>query len=76
MKKKLVSLLVALICLIGIATPDANALSFSISLGDNPYYVHGPGYWVGPVYYVWIPGHWRWRRHHRVWIHGYYIARR
>ncbi|PYL56547.1 MAG: hypothetical protein DMF30_09535 [Verrucomicrobia bacterium] len=29
----------------------------------------------GGVYYVWVPGHWGRHRHHRVWVHGYYIVR-
>ncbi len=47
-----------------------------IGIGDQPYYVHGPGYWYGGAYYVWIPGHWDgWRHGHRVWIHGHYAVR-
>ena len=46
-----------------------------VGVYDRPYYVHGPGYWAGPRYYVWVPGHWGWRHHHRVWIHGYYRVR-
>jgi hypothetical protein len=53
----------------------ANAVSISIAIGDQPYYVHGPGYWVGPTYYVWVPGHWAWHHHHQVWIHGHYRVR-
>jgi len=76
MKKKLAVMLAALLCLSGVAVPTANALRFFISLGDDAYYVHGPGYWVGPVYYIWVPGHWE--RHHgeKFWVHGYYVARR
>ena len=73
--KKLMSLLAALICLASLLAPSANALSFSVSVGDNPYYIHGPGYWSGGVYYVWVPGHWAWRHHHKVWIHGHYRVR-
>jgi len=54
-------------------TSIANALSISIGIGDQPYYTHGPGYWVNGVYWVWVPGHWN--RHHTVWIHGHYVAR-
>ena len=75
MKKLIISLFVALLCLSGVFGPNANALSFTIGIGDRPYYVHGPGYWAGGVYYVWVPGHWAWRRHHRVWIHGHYRVR-
>jgi hypothetical protein len=73
--RKLILLITALICLSGILTPTANALVISIGVHDRPYYVHGPGYWSGPVYYVWIPGHWGWRHHHHVWIHGHYAPR-
>lgn len=73
--KKSILLCVALICLSGFLPPDANALSFSISLGDQPYYVHGPGYWAHGVYYVWVPGHWKKRGRGRVWIHGHYRVR-
>jgi hypothetical protein len=72
--KKLALLLAALFC-IGLGSP-ADAISISIGVGDEPYYVHGPGYWAGGVYYVWIPGHWcGWRNHHRVWCHGHYAVR-
>ena len=53
----------------------ANAVIVNVVVGDRPYYVNGPGYYVGRVYWVWIPGHWRWRHHHRVWIHGHYAPR-
>jgi WXXGXW repeat (2 copies) len=33
------------------------------------------GYYVGHSYYVWRPGHWRWRGGQRVWIHGHYVIR-
>jgi hypothetical protein len=62
----------ALLCLSSMA---ANAVSISVAIGDRPYYVHGPFYYVGPVRYVWIPGHWGWRHHHRAWIHGHYAPR-
>lgn len=73
--KRLVLLLAIVINMSALTTP-AKALGVSIAIGDRPYYVHGPGYWVGPVYYVWVPGHRAWRHHHRVWIHGHYAARR
>jgi len=52
-----------------------NAVIVNLEVGDRPYYVYGPGYYVGRVYWVWIPGHWAWRHHHRVWIHGHYAPR-
>ena len=44
-------------------------------LATGPYYTRGPGYYVGRTYYVWRPGHWRWRNGQRVWIHGHYVLR-
>ena len=49
--------------------------SVTVEVGDRPYYVRGPGYYVGRTYYVWRPGHWRWRHHQKVWIHGHYVVR-
>ena len=47
----------------------------TVSGYDRPYYIHGPGYYVGRTYYVWRPGHWRVRNGQRVWIHGHYVVR-
>ena len=55
--------------------PMVNAVIVNVEVGDRPYYVYGPGYYVGRVYWVWIPGHWSWHHHHRVWIHGHYAPR-
>src|SRR6266487_3813163 len=41
--------------------------SVVVAVGDRPYYARGPGYWSGRVYYVWRPGHWRYRYGQRVW---------
>jgi hypothetical protein len=49
--------------------------SVTVEVGDRPYYVHGPGYYVGHTYYVWRPGHWAWRHGQRVWIRGHYVVR-
>jgi len=49
--------------------------SVTIAVGDRPYYVRGPGYYVGRTYYVWKPGHWATRHGQRVWIHGHYVVR-
>ncbi|PYJ71031.1 MAG: hypothetical protein DME76_03550 [Verrucomicrobia bacterium] len=49
--------------------------SVTVAVGDRPYY-RGPGYWSGRVYYVWRPGHWRWRHGVRVWVPGHYVVRR
>jgi WXXGXW repeat (2 copies) len=55
--------------------PGANAVIVNVDVGDRPYYLHGPGYYVGRTYYVWVPGHWRWYHHRRVWVHGHYVRR-
>jgi len=47
------------------------AQSFSIEIGDRPYYRHGPRYWEGQWEMIWVPGHWSRYRHQ--WIHGHYI---
>ena len=47
----------------------------NVVVGDRPYYSRGPGYYVGHVYWVWMPGHWGWHHHHKVWIHGHYAPR-
>ena len=49
--------------------------SVSVAIGDRPYYVRGPGYYVGRSYYVWKPGHWAVRHGRKVWIHGHYVLR-
>lgn len=67
--KKLVLLCAVILGISGIA----NAISINIELGDQPYYIHGPGYWTGGHYYVWIPGHWN--HNHTVFIHGHYRRR-
>ncbi|HEU0210331.1 MAG TPA: hypothetical protein VFQ78_15310 [Candidatus Udaeobacter sp.] len=48
--------------------------SVTVAVGDRPYY-RGPGYWYGSAYYVWRPGHWRWRHGQKVWIRGHYVVR-
>jgi WXXGXW repeat (2 copies) len=73
--KKMALLFAALVGLSGILAPTASALSVNISVGDRPYYVHGPGYWASGAYYVWVPGHYAWRNHHRVFVHGHYAVR-
>ena len=70
MKLKLGILLAVLACL----APMARA-AIVVDVNDRPYYIHGPGYYVGQRYYVWVPGHWAVRHHQRVWIHGHYALR-
>ena len=74
--KRLIALVFAAILTLSGFVPAASAVSVFISPGDRPYYVNGPYYYVGPSRYVWVPGHWAWRRHHtvRVWVHGYYVV--
>jgi hypothetical protein len=71
--KKLILLLI--VCLGGLVAPGVNAQSISINIGDRPYYNHGPGYWYGRTYYVWVPGHWKYRYGHKYWVHGHYRVR-
>jgi hypothetical protein len=49
--------------------------SVTVEVGDRAYYTRGPGYYVGRTYYVWRPGHWRWRNGQKLWIHGHYVLR-
>ena len=53
--------------LIPVATVPAQSLS--ISIGDRPYYRHGPRYWAGDYEMIWVPGH----RSGRRWVHGHYV---
>ena len=73
--KKTALIISALTILSGIFAPAAKAISLSINLGDQPYYSHGSGYWRDGAYYIWIPGHWTWRGHQKVWILGHYRVR-
>ena len=72
MKTKIVLILAALLSLGTLLSAKA---AIVVDVNDRPYYIHGPGYYVGPRYYVWVPGNWGWRHHHRVWIHGHYAVR-
>ena len=75
MKYKLVILLAALLCAGALAPMTSQASSLTISIGDRPYYNHGPWYWNNGVRWYWSPGYWTWRHHHRVWINGHYAPR-
>ncbi len=72
--KRTIALLFAVLLGLGGLAPTVSAARVFISIGDRPYYSHGPYYWSGRVRYVWVPGHWARRHHHRVWIHGYYTT--
>jgi len=61
--------IVAASILIPAAVSEAQGIS--ISIGDRPYYSHGPRYWVGDYEMIWVPGHRS--RVSRRWIHGHYI---
>jgi len=69
--KKLALLFAALFCMSGFTT-TANAIGINIDVGDRPYYTYGPRYWARGAYWCFVPGHWAWRHHHQVWIHGHY----
>jgi len=66
-KKLLIAALIAISALLPVAAVQAQ--SFSISIGDRPYYRHGPRYWAGDYEMIWVPGH----RSGRHWVHGRYI---
>ena len=72
--KRLVSMIAAVLLCAGGLLSTANG-AVVVSVGDRPYYTHGPYYYAGPVRYVWVPGHYGWRHHHHVWVHGYYVRR-
>lgn len=64
-------LLVATIAASILLPAAARAQSFSIEIGDRPYYSHGPRYWAGDYQMVWVAGHWS--NHRRTWVHGHYV---
>ena len=64
-----------LLAILAAMAPMVNAVIVNVEVGDRPYYVYGPGYYVGRAYWVWIPGHWRWHHHHKYWVHGHYASR-
>ena len=69
-------LLGVLLCT-GAVAPVAvvNAADLVISVGDQPYYTHGPFYVENGVRWQWVPGHWSRKNHQRVWVHGHYARR-
>lgn len=71
MKKKMIVLLAVVLGVSGpMLAPKAEAIDFSISIGDRPYY-YGPNYWHQGYQWVWVPGY----RHHRRWTRGHYVRR-
>ena len=75
MKYKLAVLLGALLCAGALTPTPAQAIGFSIEVGDRGYYRHGPWYYYNGVRWYWIPGHWAFRHHYRFWVHGHYAPR-
>jgi hypothetical protein len=75
MKYKLAVLLGVLLCAGAMAPTPTQAIGFSIEVGDRPHYRHGPWYWHNGARWYWVPGHWAWRHHQKVWIHGHYAPR-
>jgi hypothetical protein len=67
-KKLLLAALAATSIILPATVP---AQSFSIEIGDRPYYSHGARYWSGDWEMVWVPGHWSHRR--QQWVHGHYV---
>ena len=60
-------LLVATIAASILLPAAARAQSFSIEIGDRPYYSHGPRYYSGDYEMVWVGGHCT--KHHRTWVY-------
>jgi hypothetical protein len=75
MKYKLAVLLGVLLCGGAVTPTPTQAIGFSIEIGDRPHYSHGAWYWNHGRRWYWIPGHWAWRHHRKVWIHGHYAPR-
>jgi hypothetical protein len=72
MKRKILILLALVATVSAPLVQQAEAIDFSISVGDRPYY-HGGGYWHHGYYWVWVPGHYSQRRH--GWVPGHYVRR-
>jgi hypothetical protein len=70
MKKKIILLLAVVMAAGTTLAPKTEAIDFSISIGDRPFY-YGPNYWHQGYQWVWIPGY----RHRGHWIHGHYVRR-
>jgi hypothetical protein len=72
MKRKILIVLAVALAASTPLVPQAQAIDFSISVGDRPYY-HGGGYWHQGYYWVWVPGFYSQRRH--GWVPGHYNRR-
>lgn len=71
MKKKILILLGVVIAVSTPLTPKSDAIDFSISIGDRPYY-YGPNYWHEGYQWVWVPGY---RNRNGHWVKGHYVRR-
>ena len=71
MKKKILIFLAVVLALGAPLVQQAQAIDFSISVGDRPYY-YGPNYWHEGYRWVWVPGH---RNRYGRWIRGHYERR-
>lgn len=70
MKKKIIIMLAVVLAAGTPLAPRANAIDFSISVGDRGFYF-GPNYWNEGYLWVWVPGY----RHRGRWVHGHYERR-
>ncbi|MFL6531091.1 MAG: hypothetical protein ACJ8HQ_08020 [Chthoniobacterales bacterium] len=71
----LIAAAVAASSLLPIAATTTQAQHLSVEIGDRPYYNRGPYYLEHGHRWDWVPGHWSYRHHQRVWIHGHYANR-
>jgi hypothetical protein len=70
MKKKIIVLLAVVLAAGTPLAPRANAIDFSISIGDRPFFF-GPSYWHQGYQWAWVPGY----RYHGRWVRGHYERR-
>lgn len=70
MKKKIIGLLAIVLAASTPLAPRTEALDFSISVGDRPYF-YGPRYWNEGYEWVWVPGY----RHRGRRVRGHYERR-
>ena len=70
MKKKIIVLLAIVLSAGAPLAPKAEAIDFSISVGDQGFYF-GPNYWHEGYQWVWVPGY----RYRGRWVHGHYQRR-
>lgn len=70
MKTKIIVFLAIVLAVGAPLAPRAEAIGFSISIGDRGHY-YGQNYWHQGYRWVWVPGY----RHRGRWIHGHYVRR-